>query len=39
MESAASLDVLRLRRLVASERYERGIKLLEAVVVMLSKMI
>ena len=39
MESAASLDVLRLRRLVAPERYERGIKLLEAVVAMLSKMI
>ena len=39
MESAASLDVLRLLRLVASERYERGIKLLEAVVAMLSKMI
>ena len=39
MESAASLDVLRLRRLVTSERYERGIKLLEAVVAMLSKMI
>ena len=39
MESAASLDVLRLRRLVTSDRYERGIKLLEAVVAMLSKMI
>ena len=39
MESAASLDVLRLRKLVTPERYERGIRLLEAVVAMLTKMI
>ena len=39
MESAASLDVLKLRRLVAPERYARGIHLLEGVVAMLSKLI
>ena len=38
MECAASLDVMRLRRLVAPERYDRGIRLLEAVVAMLTKM-
>jgi four helix bundle protein len=39
MECAASLDVLKLRKLVAPERYELGIQLLEAVVAMLTKMI
>ncbi len=39
MESAASLDVLRLRRLLKPDHYERGLVLLEAVVAMLSKMI
>jgi four helix bundle protein len=38
MECAASLDVMRLRKLVSPERYERGIGLLEAVVAMLTKM-
>lgn len=38
MESAASLDVLRLRKLIAPVRYERGIQLLEAIVAMLTKM-
>ncbi|MBI4952260.1 MAG: hypothetical protein HY908_09510 [Myxococcales bacterium] len=36
---AASLDVLKLRRLVAPERYDRGLQLLEGVVAMLSKRI
>ena len=39
MECAASLDVMKLRRLVATERYENGIRLLESVVAMLTKMI
>jgi four helix bundle protein len=39
MECAASLDVLRLRKLVLDERYKRGIRLLEAVVAMLTKMV
>jgi four helix bundle protein len=39
MECAASLDVMRLRRLIADARYERGIQLLEAVVAMLTKMV
>jgi four helix bundle protein len=39
MECAASLDVLRLRKLVADVRYERGIRLLEGVVAMLTKMV
>ncbi len=39
MECAGSLDVLRLRKLITPERYERGIKLLEAEVAMLTKMI
>jgi hypothetical protein len=29
-ECTASLDVMKLRRVVASERYERGLRLLEA---------
>jgi hypothetical protein len=36
---AASLDVLRLRKLVTPERYERGIRLLEGEVAMLTKMV
>lgn len=37
MESVASLDVLKLRRLISPEHYERGIELLTAVVSMLTK--
>jgi four helix bundle protein len=39
MESAASLDVLKLRSLVESSTYERGIRLLEGIVAMLTKMV
>ena len=39
MECAASLDILKLRRLATLQRYERGIELLEGVVAMLTKMI
>src|SRR5687767_14420230 len=39
MESAASLDVMKLRQLVTKERYDRGINLLEGVVAMLTKMV
>jgi hypothetical protein len=39
MECAASLDVMRIRKLVSPEQYERGIRLLEAVVAMLTKML
>ena len=39
MECAASLDVMKLRKLVPEQRYETGIRLLEAVVAMLTKMI
>jgi four helix bundle protein len=39
MECAASLDVMRLRKLIQEARYERGIQLLEGVVAMLTKMI
>ena len=39
MECAASLDVMKLRKVVAPERYEYGIRLLEGVVAMLTKMI
>jgi four helix bundle protein len=38
MESASSLDVLRVRKLVREDRYERGIHLLEGIVSMLTKM-
>lgn len=38
MESVASLDILRLRKLVGAQRYEHGVRLLEAVVCMLTKM-
>ena len=39
MECAASLDVLKLRGLLAQQRYDGGIALLEAVVAMLTKMV
>ena len=39
MECAASIDVLRLRKLIAPERYDRGLRLLEGVVAMLTKMV
>jgi four helix bundle protein len=39
MECAASLDVLKIRRLIEQPRYERGVEFLEAVVAMLTKMI
>ena len=39
MECAASLDVMKLRMLVATERYENGIRFLESVVAILTKML
>ena len=39
MECAASLDVMRLRKLISERLYERGIQLLEGVVAMLTKMV
>jgi hypothetical protein len=39
MECAASLNVMRLRELINDARYARGIKLIEGVVAMLTKMI
>ena len=39
MESASSLDILKLRRLVKPEKYARGLQLLEAIVAMLTKML
>jgi len=39
MECAASLDVMRLRKLVSDARYDRGIQLLKSVVAMLTKMV
>ena len=39
MECAASLDVLKLRKVIDSQRYEQGIRLLESVVAMLTKML
>jgi hypothetical protein len=38
MESAASLDVMRLRKLVSDARYAQGTHLLEGVVAILTKM-
>ena len=38
MECAASLDVMKLRKVVSDARYERGGQLLEGVVAMLTKM-
>jgi len=37
LECAASLDVMKLRRVVLPERYGYGIRLLESVVAMLTK--
>ena len=39
MECAASLDVLKVRRLIDKPRYDQGIVFVEAVVAMLTKMI
>jgi four helix bundle protein len=39
MECAASLDVMKLRKLISNEQYDGGIRLLEAVVAMLTKML
>lgn len=39
MECAASLDVLKVRRLIEPPDYDRGIELLAAVVAMLTRMI
>ena len=39
MECAASLDVMKLRKLISEAHYERGSLLLEGVVAMLTKMI
>ena len=39
MECAACLDVIKLRKLIAAACYEDGIRLLEGVVAMLTKMI
>jgi four helix bundle protein len=39
MECAASLDVMRIRKVLRAEHYDRGIRLLEAVVAMLTKML
>ena len=39
MECAASLDVLKLRKLVDRPKYDRGIELLQGVVSMLTKML
>ena len=38
MECAASLDVLQLRKLIARQHYDRGIRFLESIVAMLTKM-
>ena len=38
MKCAASLDVLKLRNLIAPGQYERGIQLLESIAAMLTKM-
>ncbi len=39
MECAASLDVLRLRKLIAEPKYEEGMRLIEAIVAMLTRMV
>ena len=39
MECAAWLDVMKLRKLLDAEHYERGIRLLEAVASLLTKMV
>lgn len=39
MECAASLDVMKLRQVLAMDRYERALRLLESIVAMLTKMV
>jgi four helix bundle protein len=39
MECAASLDVMRLRAVITAQRYDDGIRRLEGVVAMLTKMV
>ena len=39
MECAACLDVMKLRKLITDDRYQRGNQLLEGVVAMLTKML
>jgi four helix bundle protein len=39
MECAASLDVMKLRKVISAERYDLGICLLEGIVAMLTKML
>jgi len=39
MESAGSLDILKLRKLIRPQWYDRGIQLLESIVAMLTKMV
>lgn len=39
MESACSLDVMKVEELISADRYERGVRLLEGVVAMLTKML
>jgi hypothetical protein len=39
MECAASLDIMKLRKVITDARHERGSELLAAVVSMLTKMI
>ena len=38
MECAASLDVMKLRKVVATAHYDEGIRVLEGIVAMLTKM-
>ena len=39
MECAASLDILKLRKLISVERYDAALRLLEGIVAMLTRMI
>ena len=39
MECAASLDVLKIRGAISGDRYDDGIRLLEGIVAMLTKMV
>jgi four helix bundle protein len=39
MECAASLDVMKLKRVISEDHYQRGVQLLEGVVAMLTKMV
>ena len=38
MEAAAALDTMRVMKLIAEPKYQRGIELLEGIVAMLTKM-